>query len=243
MDKIAFTLVRYLLTAAGATEAAASDDVVTKIAAGIVTLASVLWGLFEARHHAALAAAAPKDSDDDSGPTGLTGAAAALCLLLPALVLAGCAGSTNVSSDPATSFRDGAQVAAPLLEGAVRLAVPRILAEHPELEEEFAASSSAASALIAGSAPDAAAFASALRAAFPKLAEKDAESLGIALESAWKSAAALYKSRTGRDFSLSGNSADASAQGGRILAEAFVRGLAEGLADARNAASGKESAR
>ncbi|HNX04256.1 MAG TPA: hypothetical protein PKI32_02070 [Opitutales bacterium] len=242
MDKIVFTLIRYLLTAMGASEAAASDDLVTKIASGLIAIASVAWGLFEARRHAELAG---QDStgdggpDADSGSGGSSGALAALCVLLPVAALAGCgtpahAGST--ASDPEKAFTEASYVAAPLLEGALRIAVPRILENNPELAESFDSASLAASAILAGAAPDYAGCEQAVRAAFPGLSTGDAGAVCLALESAWKCAAALYRSRTGSEPDTTALAGDSRyAAGLKVLAEALARGLSEGVADYRAA--------
>jgi len=60
MTKIIYTLIRYGLTATGATEAIATDDLVMKIVSGIIALGSIAWGLYEAKNHAQLAASKSK---------------------------------------------------------------------------------------------------------------------------------------------------------------------------------------
>ncbi len=224
MEKIVCTLIRYLFTALGATEAAAADDTVAKIASGLVALASVLWGLYEARRHAALAKKSGEgtDSGTPSAPGG--GLAALLFLTLAAgAILAPLSGCASASDKPA----DRAVVAAPILEGAVRLAVPAILANNPELEDAFSAASQTAAAVLSSAAPTAEGFASALRAAFPKLTQADAARMGVILESAWKSAAAARANEAPEAAAARGKNAAS------LLAQALARGLAEGVADYR----------
>lgn len=144
-------------------------------------------------------------------------------------------GCTSISAtDTATAVNDAVSVAAPLVEGGARIAVPMILTKNPELVEEFTAINAAAATILSATDPTADGFAAAIRSAAPDLTPAQATQIGAALESAYKSAAALFKSRTGKTLSLTELLGDTAYKpAADTLAAALVSGITAGIADYR----------
>lgn len=151
--------------------------------------------------------------------------------LLPA-----CQSPRTTAVDGPTAVANAATVAAPLLQGSVRIAVPMVLRRNPQLAEEIGTLSAAASAILVAAAPTADSFAAALQLASPKLDAASARQFGIALESAYAAGAALLKAQTGAELKLTALLADPQYRAAAdTLAAAFASGLSAGLADYRAA--------
>ena len=153
---------------------------------------------------------------------------------LALLVLPACTTTTGTRVDTKTAVANAASVAAPLIEGGARIAVPLILTKNPHLVDDFALSASAAATILATSDPTAEGFSDAVRVAFPEVTQAQATQIGAALESAYSAGAALFKAQTGRDLVLTSVIADPEYKAAAdALVTALVRGVSSGLADYR----------
>lgn len=154
--------------------------------------------------------------------------------VLALLVFPACTTTTGTRVDTKTAVTNAASVAAPLIEGGARIAVPIILTKNPQLADDFALSTSAAATILSASTPTAEGFSAAVRAAFPGVTQAQATQIGAALESAYAAGAALFKAQTGRDLVLTSIIADPEYKAAAdSLVTALVRGVANGLADYR----------
>lgn len=157
-----------------------------------------------------------------------------LLAALALLVLPACNTTTGARVDTKTAVTNAASVAAPLIEGSARIAVPMILTKNPQLANDFALSTSAAATILATASPTAEGFSAAVRVAFPEVTQAQATQIGAALESAYASGAALFKAQTGRDLVLTSIIADPEYKAAAdSLVTALVRGVSNGLADYR----------
>ncbi len=157
-----------------------------------------------------------------------------LLAALALLVLPACTTTTGTRVDTKTAVTNAASVAAPLIEGGARIAVPMILTKNPHLVDDFALSTSAAATILATSDPTAEGFSVAVRVAFPEVTQAQATQIGAALESAYASGAALFKAQTGKDLVLTSIIADPEYKAAAdALVTALVRGVSSGLADYR----------
>lgn len=153
---------------------------------------------------------------------------------LALLVLPACTTISGPRVDTKTAVTNAASVAAPLIEGGARIAVPMILTKNPQLVDDFALSASAAATILATSNPTAEGFSAAVRVAFPEVTQAQATQIGAALESAYASGAALFKAQTGRDLVLTSIIADPEYKAAAdALVTALVRGVSNGIADYR----------
>lgn len=154
-------------------------------------------------------------------------------LAVALLLLPACNTRTNTAGpvDAKTAMVNAASVAAPLIEGSARIAVPLILTKNPQLEGQFTVTATIASAVLSAQ-PTAAGFAAALRVAFPQLEPAQAVQIGAALESAYAAGAALYQAQTGRTLELTALIGDPQYRAAAdLLVAALVRGTANGIAD------------
>jgi hypothetical protein len=203
MTKIIYTLIRYLLTAAGASEAVLSDDAVMQAASALVTLGCTVWGLYESRRHAALATNTDGDSGNDSGGTGVV---AALLLVFASLPLLGGCAATQ-SADPALLARKSA-----------KYATAAYLDAHPEDAARLTALQTAMSSILGSADTDAVSLAAAIRAACPDLDPARAALVASILCDARDAYAASLPAGT----DLASRAAD--------VAQALSTGLGEGIA-------------
>ncbi|MBK8477792.1 MAG: hypothetical protein IPL39_16250 [Opitutaceae bacterium] len=136
--------------------------------------------------------------------------------------------------DTKAAVVNAASVAAPLIEGSARIAVPLILTRNPGLADRFTLTTTAAATILSAARPTAEGFAAALRVAFPDLAQAQAVQIGAALESAYAAGAALFQAQTGRPLVLTSILQDPQYQAAAdVLITSLVRGVTNGLADYR----------
>lgn len=158
-------------------------------------------------------------------------------IILAALTLLAFPACTTTSAtrvDAKAAVTNAASVAAPLIEGGARIAVPMILTKNPQLADDFDLSATAAATILSASAPTAEGFSAAVRVAFPNVTQAQATQIGAALESAYAAGAALFKAQTGRNLVLTSIISDPEYKAAAdSLVTALVRGVANGLSDYR----------
>jgi hypothetical protein len=234
MTRIIYTLVRYILTAVGASEAVASDDVVMQIASGIVAAASVVWGLYESRHHAKLAAATGQP--DSTAPTGGAASLLVACALLLPVLAAGTGCSTTVASSAdgsvtTTSTVDWTSVDF-VAQKSVQYAVKAVLDNNPKYAGSLAAVGAGLSGIVVGT-PTEASLESSIRAFAPNLDDVSVTAIAGVL----KDACDLYTAKTGSAAIVPAD------ENVKNLVGAIAKGIADGIAlhDAAVAAKAGQS--
>ena len=233
MIRVTYTLIRYLLTAVGATEAVVSNDTVMQLASALVSIACAVWGVYEARQHAKLANAAGKE--DDSFPTGGAALAVALLAALPFVALtSGCTTVTATSADGTTATTktvDWTMVDF-TVQKSVKYSVAAVLNNNPKYATAVASINGGVSALFVGTPTEAGLVAS-IKAMNTGLDDNSTALIAGALKDAYD----LYVAKTGKTTLLA---SDAQVQG---IVKAVSDGIAEGVAlhNALVTATGKVS--
>jgi hypothetical protein len=226
MTKVIYTFIRYALTAAGASEAVVTDDTVMQFASAVVSIACALWGLYESRKHASLAAEANSDEGGDSS--------GGLSAVLPLLGL--CAGIAffGVGCTTTCTSADGSTVSQKrvdwtlvdfAVQKSVKYTVAAVLANNPDCARAVATINTGLGSLLTGTPTEAGLVAS-IKAMETGLDDASVVSIAGAL----KDACDLYFARSGQSALLS---SDQTVQG---LVKAVSDGIAEGIA-LHNAAS------
>jgi hypothetical protein len=214
-------LIRYLLTALGATEVVVSNDTVMQLASALVSVACAIWGVLESRRHAKLAEASGKD--DDSFPTG--GAVAAVVFLfglLPAVLLAsGCATVSSVGGNGSVTTTKTVDWTAVdyTVQKSVKYSVAAVLNNNPKYATAVAAINGGIPALFVGTPTEAGLIAS-IKAMNTGLDDNSTALIAGALKDAYD----LYVTKTGKTTLL------ASDERVQDIVKAVSDGIAEGVA-------------
>ena len=233
MTKTIYALIRYLLTAFGATEAVVSNDTVMQFASALVSIACAVWGIYESHRHAKLAEASGKN--DDSFPTGGAALAVALLAALPFVVLSsGCSTVTSTATDGSTVSTKAVDWTTVdfTVQKSVKYSVAAVLNNNPKYATAVAAINGGIPALFVGTPTEAGLIAS-IKAMNTGLDDNSTTLIAGALKDAYD----LYVARTGKTTLLA---SDERVQG---IVKAVSDGIAEGVAlhNALASATGKAS--
>lgn len=204
------------------------DAVVVSTEVPTSSLGCVTWGLNGANY---------------SSPLSGMSSSEKVVLDCPALLAAGTypltasvAGVTAVGTlrvvDLGAVYSEIAEFAAPVIKSGFATGTFFILKNNPELVDTFQVSSNAASTILCAAEPTSEGFKQAILVAYPDMDEGSAELIAQVLESAYDTANATYKAKTGSDSNLSlavvwGNSDYAGATNKLILA--VNEGVASGI--------------
>lgn len=221
MTKVIYTFIRYALTAAGASEAVVTDDAVMQFASAIVSIACALWGLYESRRHASLAAGEKPDEGDSSGG-GLSSALPLLGLCVGiAFFVTGCTTTTCTSPDGTTVSQKSVDWTFVdfTVQKSVKYTVAAVLANNPDCAASVEAVNAGLSSLLTGKPTETSLFA-AIKAMDTGLDDTDIALIAGAL----KDASDLYLAKSGQSTLLA---SDATVQG---IVRAVSAGIAEGVA-------------
>ena len=225
MTRIILALIRYILTAAGASEAVASSDEVTQLASAIVAALCAAWGLYESHRHEKLASGSTSASPGGTSGSG-TGSAAALlivgAMLLPMLLMG------TACSTVATTAADGTTTSTSVVDWttvdyvtqkAAKYAVKAVLDNNPKYAEAVAALDTGVAAIFTG-APTEAGLEAAIKALNTGMSDADTATLAGVFKDAYD----LYTAKSGKTVLVP---TDANVQG---LIKALTAGIAEGVA-------------
>jgi hypothetical protein len=232
MTKVIYTFIRYLLTAAGASEAVISNDTVMQFASALVSIGCALWGLYESRKHARLAAESGGD-DEDVPPGGALAAVVICALSLPVTaLLTGCTTTTSTSSTGATVATKAVDwtVVDYAVQKSVKYSVAAVLNNNPDYATAVGTINAGVAALLVGTPTEASLIAS-IKAMKTGLDDNNVALIAGAL----KDACDLYMLKSGRATLLA---SDATVQ---AIVKAVTDGIAEGVA-LHNAVSTSTSA-
>lgn len=221
MTKVIYTFIRYLLTAAGASEAVISNDTVMQFASALVSIACALWGLYESRKHARLAS---DKGDDDSGipPTGAFAFIALCAISAPFLMTGtGCATTTSTASDGTTVTTKTVDwtIVDYTVQKSVKYSVAAVLNNNPDYSAAIGTINAGVSALFVGT-PTEASLIAAIKAMNTGLDDNSVAMIAGALKDAYD----LYVTKSGKTTLLA---SDETVQG---IVKAITDGIAEGVA-------------
>jgi hypothetical protein len=222
MTKIIYTLIRYALTAAGASEAIATDDLVMQIVSGIVAVGSVAWGIFEAKQHVKLAASSGSSDTTTASTASNAVMLIAFAMLLPLTVaMSACSTTTSTASNGTTVTTTSVDwtVVDFTVQKSAKYATVAVLEKHSDYADELAAIGAGLTTIVSG-APAEADIKTALKSLAPKLDDESA----TAIASVLKDACDLYEAKSGKTTIVS---TDENVQG---LVKALAKGIDEGIA-------------
>jgi hypothetical protein len=130
--------------------------------------------------------------------------------------------------DTVTLVANAVDVAGPTIQAALKISVKETLASHPDWADGFTLASTALAATVSATDPTAASFALALEKA--GVDSDIAEDIGTVLQGAYASAAAAYKSATGRTLTVTQLYGDSKYAASITKLLTYVsRGIAEGI--------------